>query len=437
MKPGAAVLAVCGAAEHLARARRAVDCLRRRGAGRVVVVTDPARNRGELPEAEIVAVPVDPCWNDAQAAILLKTSVAERLDDGDVHLYLDSDVFAIAGTLDDALDHWRPPVVFASDLPFPGASLRSFGPFALRCACRRERERMERFFARLEALGELHRAFDDLRPLADAALYERPRFAGERRRGAWWTGRAEGGRADGSIRFTQEFAEGAPVRIEYRFAGSRFRLIRDAAGASRFEDGDGPPFTWIDDPEALGGGYWRDGDGDSLRRGVAAAGEERIWWSGDAPRKRWLAREGGGLWAGLDGAFPDRCDHLAEALERIFGVVVEPRDWVPWNGGVFLFGPGSRPFLADWRERCLRLFAEPDFLVRDQGALAAAAFAAGLAAHPRLPSAFNRIVDRSSAAGAGARLADLRAEGARLVHLIGGGALDPEWPLVREIAAEP
>jgi len=133
---------------------------------------------------------------------------------------------------------------------------------------------------------------------------------------------------------------------------------------------------------------------------------------------------------------PDRCDHLADALERIFGVAVEPRDWVPWNGGVFLFGPGSRPFLADWRERCLRLFAEPDFLVRDQGALAAAAFAAGLAAHPRLPSAFNRIVDRSSPAGAGATLAELRAEGARLVHLIGGGALDSEWPLVREIGAE-
>lgn len=435
MKLGAAVLAVCGDAAHLARARRAVACLRRQGALRVVVVTDPARNRGALPDAEIVAVAIDPRWSDAQASILLKTSVAEHLDEGDVHLYLDSDVFAIAPGLDDALRHWCPPVVFASDLPFPAASLRTFGPFALRCACRRERERMTRFFARLDALAELHRAHQDLRPLADAALYERPRFAGERRRGKWWNGRAEGGRGDASIRFAQDFVDGEPVRIEYRFAGSRFRLVRDAAGGSCFEDDEGPPLAWVDDPVALDGGYWRDGDGDFLRRRAVDGGEERVWCAGGVPRKRWLARESGegGVWADLDGGFPDRCDHLAEALERIFGVTIQPRDWVPWNGGVFLFGPGSRPFLADWRERCLRLFAEPDFLVRDQGALVAAVFAAGLAGQPRLPAAFNRIVDRRSPEGAGARLEDLRAEGARLLHLIGGAALDPEWRLAREI----
>lgn len=435
MKLGAPVLAVCGAAAHLARARHAVACLRRQGAGRVVVVTDPARNRGELPDAEIVAAPIDPRWSDAQAAILLKTAVAEHVDDGEVHLYLDSDVLAIAGELDEALRDWRPPVVFASDLPFPGASLRTFSPFALRCACRRERERMARFFARLDTLAALHRAHDDLRPLADAALYEQPRFTGERRRGKWWTGVAKGGQSDGAIRFVQEFVAGEPVRIEYRFAGSPFRLIRDGANGSRFEDGGGAPLAWVEDPGVLDGGYWQDGDGDSLRRRAVAGGEERLWYSGGVPRKRWRALEsdGGGVWADLDGGHPDRCDHLAEALERIFGVALQPRDWVPWNGGVFLFGPGSRGFLADWRERCLRLFAEPDFLVRDQGALAAAVFAAGLADHPRLSPAFNRIVDRRAPEGARARLQDLRAEGARLVHLIGGGALDPEWRLAREI----
>jgi hypothetical protein len=68
---GTYVLAVCGGREHLERAGAAAARLAERSRRRIVLVTDPARNRAPLPAVETIALPTDPALTDAQAAFLL------------------------------------------------------------------------------------------------------------------------------------------------------------------------------------------------------------------------------------------------------------------------------------------------------------------------------------------------------------------------------
>jgi 4-hydroxybenzoate polyprenyltransferase len=91
----------------------------------------------------------------------------------------------------------------------------------------------------------------------------------------------------------------------------------------------------------------------------------------------------------------DSCGHLREGLLDLWEVE-PPGGWLPWNGGVFLFGPESRPFLDAWHGRVLEAFADPRFKTRDQHALVATVWADGLQEHPLLPREFNTIVDLGS-----------------------------------------
>jgi hypothetical protein len=88
------------------------------------------------------------------------------------------------------------------------------------------------------------------------------------------------------------------------------------------------------------------------------------------------------------------CHHLREALLCSFAVDVRQCSWIPWNGGVFLFGDESAEFLDVWNRVAVQTFADPYWRTRDQAALAAAAWRLGLELHSPLPREFNFIVDR-------------------------------------------
>ncbi|MFN7941316.1 MAG: hypothetical protein U0X73_06930 [Thermoanaerobaculia bacterium] len=427
---GAFVLAVTGGEEHLRRGERLAGALAARSRRRVAIATDPAWNPRPLAHGDVVAIATGAA-SPAAAAIELKLRLAELLPEDAVHAYLDSDVVPIADDLEPLFAAFDPPVTFAPDLPAPGATLRRFSSHALACPCRVEADRLERFFARLEKLTALHRAHGEFRVLEREEAYRAARFAGERRGGKWWTGEAAG-EIEGGIRFNQSWRDGRPRGIVYTLAGSSWRL-EIPAGSERgvWRDGDWS-FAWRPDPSLESGGYWESGDGDSFRR--EALGD---WWhrAGER-RRRWRAdpaHDLGGRWLDAAGEDLGECDHLAEALERVFGVAIRDRRFVPWNGGVFLFGPGCRGFFADWRERWRVLRARPEFTLRDQGALVASVWALGLEDHPRLPAIFNRIADRRAPGALQLSLASLLGEGVRLVHLIGGGIDDPDWRLAREL----
>lgn len=436
MSEGAFLFAVCGEREHLDRAARAAALLRRWTRRRVVILTDPARNAGPVAHDDLLPMSTPPRLSHGQAAIFLKSSAANALPAGGPHVYLDSDVFAVSSDVEKIFGQFRAPVTFASDLPTPRSNLRTFSSHAVACACGEERERLERHFARLDSLTAFHRAHRELAALDDERLYASARFVGARRQGKWWQGEASGESEDRSIAFRQRFEAGVPVEIVYCFSGSPWTLEKTANG-SVFRDAAEQSLRFVSDPDLAGGGYWEDERGDSLRRAPLPSGEERWWFRAGEARYRWQVdsgRDAGGFWSDARGGELGACDHLAEQLERRFGVAIADRAFVPWNGGVFLFDAGSRAFLEDWRSRCLALFEEPGFLSRDQGALVATVWARGLESHSRLPSVFNRIVDRRSPAAARLRLAELRAAGDVLLHLIGGGADDLSWPLGRDLA---
>lgn len=86
------------------------------------------------------------------------------------------------------------------------------------------------------------------------------------------------------------------------------------------------------------------------------------------------------------------CGHLREQLRARFDLDV-PGRWLHWNGGVFVFGPEAKPFLAMWQERAVASFGWPEWRTRDQGALIATVWSMGLEELPRLPRRFNFIAD--------------------------------------------
>ena len=87
------------------------------------------------------------------------------------------------------------------------------------------------------------------------------------------------------------------------------------------------------------------------------------------------------------------CEHLLSAIRKKFGVRITDKAWRHWNGGVFVFDRESDEFMDLWHKYTLSIFRDPYWKVRDQGTLAATAWAMGLQSHPTLPRKFNLIVD--------------------------------------------
>jgi glycosyltransferase involved in cell wall biosynthesis len=87
------------------------------------------------------------------------------------------------------------------------------------------------------------------------------------------------------------------------------------------------------------------------------------------------------------------CEHLQEAIRKLFGVKITPKTWQHWNGGVFVFDEASAGFIERWHQNTLSVFKDPYWQVRDQGSLVATVWQLGLQSHPLLPRDFNFIVD--------------------------------------------
>ncbi|GGC85206.1 hypothetical protein GCM10010994_48860 [Chelatococcus reniformis] len=98
-------------------------------------------------------------------------------------------------------------------------------------------------------------------------------------------------------------------------------------------------------------------------------------------------------WALRCGCDAPACGHLRQTLATKFGVSIPSADWQLMNSGVFLFDAASVDFLDLWGSMTARTLADPYFVPRDQGALAAALWLSGLEGRPAMDSAFNFIVD--------------------------------------------
>ncbi len=441
------VYAVCGPEPHIRTLNRSIELLKRHSTKGIVVITDHHRNSAKIEHGEVVSVETPPRLDDRQAAIYLKTRLHRILEPDRVYCYLDSDVMAVSRRVDEIFDHYRPPVTFASDLPSPVSNLKRFSRYGLDCPCGPRYQKLNRYFELLERFNAEHDRNVDFEAFADPGFYQGAVFRGRKRRGRWWTGQGTGCRTDGSPKYVQEFRHGKQVRITYFFADNPWRWVKEQRyePAGLWRDDDGHTFRWIAEAVCVPGGYWLDEHGDSYRLiRHSDDSQSGYWYQGDDRRYQRCSKEDGsdnenageGWWIDHRGdVVPLECDHLAEALERQFGVEISDRRWVNWNGGVFLFGPESTLVLDDWHVFAMRLITTAGWKVRDQAALIAAAWKHGLEHHPRLPRELNRIVDRRAESTEGWRRAtrQVRSGDARLLHFINGGAGDRSWSVWREI----
>jgi hypothetical protein len=132
------------------------------------------------------------------------------------------------------------------------------------------------------------------------------------------------------------------------------------------------------------------------------------------------------------------CSHLAQAIERKFGVSV-PDDWLQWNGGLFLFGPDALPFMEVWHTLTQQIFEDPYWKIRDQGTLIATVWKLGLQHQTCLPPEYNFIValtnpdlrfDRTAGYTVHRSLPGIRPT---FLHLMHTGFDRPDWSLARDI----
>ncbi len=133
-----------------------------------------------------------------------------------------------------------------------------------------------------------------------------------------------------------------------------------------------------------------------------------------------------------------RCSHLAQAIERKFGVRVRD-DWAHWNGGVFLFGPDAFPFMETWHTLTLEIFEDPYWKVRDQGTLIATAWRLGLQHQACLPPEYNFLLapnnpdlcfDRTAGYSLHKSVPGIHPA---FLHILRAGIDRPGWSLARDI----
>jgi hypothetical protein len=132
------------------------------------------------------------------------------------------------------------------------------------------------------------------------------------------------------------------------------------------------------------------------------------------------------------------CSHLAQAIERKFSVSVQG-DWVHWNGGVFLFGPNSFPFMETWHTLTLQIFEDPYWKVRDQGTLIATVWKLGLQHQTCLPPEYDFILepknpdlrfDRTAGYSLHKSVPGIHP---KFLHILRAGIDRPGWNLARDI----
>jgi SAM-dependent methyltransferase/4-hydroxybenzoate polyprenyltransferase len=133
---GAFVFVVCGPAEYLGALDRAVVALRAHTDRPIWLLTDSRRNEREPPAVDHVVDVATPAeLDDHQASIWLKTSVHRHLPSDRAWCYLDSDVIAVDGRVDEVFRFCPGPVAFALDLPIVGQCVDRFSPWAMDCDC--------------------------------------------------------------------------------------------------------------------------------------------------------------------------------------------------------------------------------------------------------------------------------------------------------------
>ncbi|MDX2002085.1 MAG: hypothetical protein SFW35_06625 [Chitinophagales bacterium] len=339
------VFVVCGDEEHIDTLNYSLKYLRHFVKVPIAVVTDSSRNAKDIAHDNVVDIATPVAFNHHQASIYLKTGLHQFLPVGPIYCYLDSDIIALSGEASKIFDYKQGPVTFASD----HCKLTEFAPYAVNCGCR-ERKAVE-----VEKFEAINRSINPNMGISDPALKAKNKELSQElemiRRDKW---------------------QYAGLVLKYFTSGRIFKLDKQFSYDKRKKQ-------------------WLDEQGNTILYDVKnyySRMEQATGFKWDKTERTWVNKNGDHLYT-----YKLACEHLHQQVKQKFGVEISDKQWMHWNGGVFLFGPDSHEFLDYWHRITLEVFEDTYWRTRDQGTLAASAWKFGLQNQPRLPKEFNFIAD--------------------------------------------
>ncbi|MBI5219228.1 MAG: hypothetical protein HY958_09895 [Bacteroidia bacterium] len=344
------VFVVCGADKHIDTLNFSLRCLKYFSKKTILVVTDLKRNSKQINHHEIIDISAPEKFTHHQASIYLKTRLHTCLDLSENYCYLDSDVIALNGEADKIFNYREGPVTFASD----HCRIDQFSPYATNCGC------LEKSIENKSKLHDLIKKYNPysgkeelLNNMAARDFY----------------------RAIDAIK--RNPISNIPLLAKFFFTvyllPSKFRYFRinENIRYDKFKK------LWIDNSDApvlyhvLN--YYKQIEKNSEFR-------FKLF------RTTWVDKAGKNI-------YMPECDHLTEAIYNKFGISIPDKKWQHWNGGVFLFNKNSAAFMDTWHDFTMQIFEDKNWVVRDQGTLAATAWKHNLQNQKRLPVHYNFIAD--------------------------------------------
>lgn len=336
------VFVVCGATEHIDALHYSLSALKQYTKNDVLVITDTSRNEVAVQYHNVMDVRTPEHFTHHQASIYLKTSIHRYVPLENTYCYLDTDVVALSEKVDEIFSHYQPPIIFAPD----HCLMDKFSPSAVNCGC------AEEFRIRT---NELRFLFKKHRHLMRQPENEEKKKV-----------------------LLQKLDDIKKDKFTYKLLSLKFNLSRHQF---RLDDD-----NFLDKRRH----FWHDAQGNAVlyekEDSAIAEIESTTDYRCDLSNNHLWTYRGRKV-------FHIQCNHLAEQIEKTFGIAISNKQWQHWNGGVFLFDKRGHEFLNRWHEKTKKIFSLKEWKTRDQGTLIATAWEMGLQHHPTLPLRFNLIAD--------------------------------------------
>lgn len=345
------VYVVCGGKEYIEQLNLSLKFLRYFSRFPAYIITDRSRNQAEIEHDEeyIIDVNTPSHYDNNTASIYLETQIHRILDTSkdQRYCYLDSDIIAVNGSINEVFDYTEPWPRFARD----HCTLQYHSPVAMKCDCN------QLFDYKKERFEWIHR----LIPQPEKNEY----IKAER---------------DKLLNIFTTY-KSAPIRYVlqiFKFLFNRYLTKKSVFYLT-------PDFYFLRKSRAW---YNRENeliDYDKKFYLRVLRKKFKIYPSGDV----WVDKEGKRL-------IPETpyCDHLQEYLQNKYSLDI-PSNFRHWNGGMFLFDKRSLDALDTWHKLTLNMFYDKSVSIKyiDQLSLIVTAFRHGFYNKPFLPFRFNFITD--------------------------------------------
>ncbi len=342
------VFVACGDDVHIETLHFSLRYLKHFSSCEVLVVTDLRRNNLAIDHSNIIDIETPAELNNHEASIYLKTSLHKIVDLEHNYCYLDTDVVAIREGVDKIFSHQTGPISFAPD----HCNLNKFSPYAVNCGCLDEALEKQKL---LEDLQQKYIPHIDL---------DRPEIKDKSRELKGIFKDVYGNPFSNLPLIAKSLLVKYVLPVRYFHLTDKFRY-------------DKVEHVWLDDENNIIL-Y------DSLKyfRIIEKNSDLKF----NVVTRQWLDENGRKI-------YDTECNHLAENINKKFGVEIKKTNWRHWNGGVFLFNKDSVQFMDSWHSNTMDILKDSQWKTRDQGTLALTVWKFKLQNQKRLDCEFNFIAD--------------------------------------------